>query len=168
MNKVEALSKEVVGLIPFYTLEGAATMLVLQNSDRSSIIDSRKITTVKLALAYCFAVDLKAQAKILRKLFQRCPPLPFYLPDKRVFLPFKLVRPLVEGDSCYGYIEMSAIKNIRVDEDKNPYIYLKNGDKFELYSRIDTARLMHYFGIEIYDDLLSKETSRYKWLHDSN
>lgn len=154
MQKVESLSKEVIGLIPFYTVEGPGTMLVLQDCDQSSVIDSRKITTVKAALAHCFAVDLKAQAKILRKLFQRCPPLPFYLPNRRVFLPFKLVMPPVEGDSCYGYIEISAIKNIRLNEDRKPFMYLNNGEKFELYSRIDTARLMHYFGIEIYQDLL--------------
>lgn len=154
MNKVESLSKEVIGLIPFYTLEGPATLLLLQNCDGSSVIDSRSIATVKRALARCYAVDLKAQAQILRECFERRPPLPFYLFDKRVFLPFKLVAPKVKGDSIYGYIEMSAISSIRENKPGKPKIILKNGEEFELYSRYETARLMMLFGIEILQDLI--------------
>jgi len=111
--------------------------------------DRRQVESVKRALARCYAIDLQAQAKILRSSYGRSL-LHFFLPDSRVFVPFKLRENRIKGDARYGYINLNQIARLLPGE--RPAIILHGGSCLTLYSDIDSARLACFMGLEIQSD----------------
>jgi hypothetical protein len=108
------------------------------------------VESVKRALARCYAVDLPAQACLLREKYHRRILLHFYLTDGRVFVPFKLRESRISGDACYGYIDIGQVA--RLVPGNEPYVNLKNGDRLPLYSNITNARLAYFMDLEIMAD----------------
>lgn len=128
-----------------YQASGAAAV--------SGSIDSRQVESVKRALARCYAVDLQAQAYLLREKYHRRILLHFYLPDGRVFVPFKLRESRISGDACYGYIDIDQVA--RLVPGNEPYVMMNTGNRLPLYSNITTARLAYFMGLEILADFIS-------------
>lgn len=112
--------------------------------------DLRQVESVKRALARCYAIDLQAQARLLREKYHRRILLHFYLTDGRVFVPFKLRESRISGDACYGYIDIDQVA--RLVPGSEPYVKLKTGDRLPLCSNITTARLSYFMGLEILAD----------------
>ncbi|MEN6326011.1 MAG: hypothetical protein ABFD18_07380 [Syntrophomonas sp.] len=148
--KLEDVYNQVVGLVPLYTDEGNATRIICwPDDDMFSFTDTRQVEGIKRLLARNYALDLSAQAAQLQKNYHRSPPLPFHLPDGRIFVPFKLRLARIAGDACYGYIELKIIDHIVPGEKNRCLLLLTNGQTLPVYSQITTARLALYFGLEI-------------------
>ena len=130
-----------------YNLNGSDTV--------ASLEDPRQVESVKRALARCYAVDLQAQARLLREKYHRWILLHFYLPDGRVFVPFKLRESRISGDACYGYIDMDQVA--RLVPGSESHVMLKNGERLPLYSNITTARLAYFMGLEILADFVGPQ-----------
>ena len=83
MAKVEQWRDDVVGLRPVYEDIGNCTEILLRNG--TVVRDRRVLNSVVKALAAAYAIDLKAQRRILREKITRQGVLPFYLEAGRVF-----------------------------------------------------------------------------------
>lgn len=114
--------------------------------------EPRQVESVRRALARCYAVDLRAQARLLRSRYARKLPLHFYLPDGRVFTPFKLRPPRICGDAAYGYVDLNRIK--RLVPGNRTEVQLTSGTRLPVYSTIRTARLSYLFALEVKLDLM--------------
>jgi len=150
--KLEEVCSDVVGMVPSYSNAGDGCMLIcraVEDENVYSFMESRSVETVKRQLARCYAIDLSAQSLLLRRDYHRSPPLPFYLYDGRIFIPFKLRIPRIVGDTSYGYIEMEMISRVMPTDDGYCRIIFTNGQSLPVFSQISTARLSHYFGVEI-------------------
>lgn len=152
-NKIEEVHSQLIAFYPVYTEAGNMTRLIFNVDDQKSVsnsIDPRQVESVKRALARCYAVDLSAQAGLLREKYHRRIILHFYLTDGRVFVPFKLRASRISGDACYGYIDLDHVARLVPGND--PHIKLKSGDQLPLHSNITTARLAYFMGLEILSD----------------
>jgi len=155
-KKIEEIHSQLIAFYPIYTNEGNMTKLIFIVDGQklvSSSNDPRQVESVKRALARYYAVDLPAQACLLREKYHRRILLHFYLTDGRVFVPFKLRESRISGDACYGYIDIDQVA--RLVPGNNPYVMLKSGDRIPLYSNITTARLAYFMGLEIMADCVS-------------
>lgn len=152
-KRIEDIHHQLIAFYPVYTDQGNVTQIIYQEPGAAatpSLIDQRQVESVKRALARCYAVDLPAQCSLLRERYRRRILLHFYLPDGRVFIPFKLRESRVIGDACYGYIELDQVA--RLVQGDEPYVKLKHGDRLPLFSNITTARLAYFMGLEIMAD----------------
>lgn len=152
-KRIEDIHHQLIAFYPIYTEQGNVTQIIYQEPGAAaafSFIDLRQVESVKRALARCYALDLPAQASLLREKYLRRILLHFYLPDGRVFIPFKLRESRVSGDACYGYIELDQVARL-VPGDVS-YVQLKNDDRLPLFSNITTARLAYFMGLEIMAD----------------
>jgi len=155
-KKIEEVHGQLAAFYPEYTDQGNVTRVIYMSDGQGKYartIDPRQVESVKRALARCYAVDLPAQACLLREKYHRRILLHFYLPDGRVFVPFKLRESRISGDACYGYIDIDQVA--RLVPGNEPYVKLKNGDGLPLYSNITTARLAYFMGLEILSDCVS-------------
>ncbi len=159
------ICSEILGFVPVYSEQGNSTV-ILSGSIAEKRLDQhiikRTLKSVKRDLARCYALDLKAQAEILRSLYRRAYPLPFYLPDNRVFVPLKLRKARVLRDAVYGYIEIDIIDRIAttVSEDlESIEVIFVNGEKLRVYSQVSTIRHSLYFGAEIKKSISTKKNN---------
>jgi hypothetical protein len=155
-KKVEEIHGQLIAFYPIYTEAGNMTRVVYNVDGQklvSSSTDPRQVESVKRALARCYAVDLSAQACLLREKYHRRILLHFYLTDGRVFVPFKLRASRISGDACYGYIDLDQVARLVPGND--PHVKLKSGDRLPLYCNITTARLAYFMGWEILSDCVS-------------
>lgn len=150
--KLEAISGRVAGLVPQYGENGDGCLIICRHEKdgpADSFMESRSVETAKRQLARCYALDLAAQALALRRDYQRSAPLPFYLYDGRVFVPFKLRLPRVAGDASYGYLELGWIRRIMPAAGSRCRVICADGGSLPVFSHINTARLAFAFGVEI-------------------
>lgn len=153
--RVEEIHDQLIAFYPAYTDQGSMTRLLYAGNGldgEAEGFDPRQVESVRRALAGCYAVDLRAQARLLRSRYYRKLPLHFYLPDGRVFAAFKLRDPLVPGDACYGYVNLDRIK--RLVPGDAPHLLLYSGTRLPLCSSIRTARLAYLFALEVKLDLI--------------
>jgi len=133
-RRIEDVKDTIVLFRPVYKEEGNVTEIFFAEEGRlKKACDRRSITTVRQALARTFNLDLSAQTKKLELKFNRKYLLPFYLPDGRVFVPFKMRRPVIVGDSTYGYAELGYIKAVRKLNGQT-LLKLTTEDEIPLYS----------------------------------
>jgi len=104
------------------------------------------LESIKRALARHYMLDLQAQADFLRHQYLRNV-LHFYLHDGRVFVPFKFREARVNGDNCYGYVEIDQIAALVPGSPT--CVQLKSGGQLPILNRIATARLAYLTGLEI-------------------
>ncbi|HWP97882.1 MAG TPA: hypothetical protein VN426_13635 [Syntrophomonadaceae bacterium] len=152
-QKIEQVHGQLIAFYPVYTDLGSVTRVIYKLNDSetfTSLEDPRQVESVKRALARCYAVDLQAQACLLREKYHRRILLHFYLPDGRVFVPFKLRESRISGDACYGYIDIDQVA--RLVPGNESHVILKIGGRLPLYSNITTARLAYFMGLEILAD----------------
>lgn len=149
--KLEDCYTEVAGLVPVYTDTGDGCRIICCRADSSvySYCESHSMEAVKRRLARCYALHLGDQARLLQRAYHRSPPLPFYFPDGRIFVPFKLRLAKIPGDGSYGYLEMKMVKNLMPEGRGQCLIKLLDGESLPVFSQISTARLALYFGMEI-------------------
>lgn len=153
-TRVEEIHDRLGAFFPAYTDQGSMTRLIYGNPEpdqEAGGTDRRQVENVKRALARCYAVDLPAQARLLREQYSRGLPLHFYLPDGRVFVPFKLREPRVQGDASYGYVDLDQIQ--RLVPGQPARVLLRSGTCLPVFSNIQTARLSMFFAMEIKSDL---------------
>ena len=149
LTRVEDVCSKLIAFYPIYSDQGNVTRVIYQASgaaDASISIDSRQVESVKRALARCYAIDLQAQAHLLRSKYHRRILLHFYLPDGRVFVPFKLRESRIIGDACYGYIDIDQVA--RLIPGNESHVMLKNGDRLPL---------AYFMGLEILADCVSPQ-----------
>ncbi|MEN6325999.1 MAG: hypothetical protein ABFD18_07315 [Syntrophomonas sp.] len=157
-QKIEEVHGQLIAFYPVYTDQGNVTRVIykLNGSETvASLEDPRQVESVRRALARCYAVDLQAQANLLRNKYHRRILLHFYLPDGRVFVPFKLRESRISGDACYGYIDIDQVA--RLVPGNESHVILKTGSRLPLYSNITTARLAYFMGLEILADFVSPQ-----------
>ena len=148
-TKIENVHKSIILLQPLYHNGANATELILGGGNPpDSYIDRRTISSVKKALARSYAVDLAAQADILRRDFDRHPPLPFFLPDNRVFIPLKMRIPRVRRDSAYGFVDVNHIRGCRRCAGSTE-ISLSTGARVKIFSSLSTVQTNIYLGWQI-------------------
>lgn len=147
------MHKQLLAFYPEYTSQGSITRLMYVDEISGTEChgqDPRQVESVKRNLAGCYAVDLRAQGKLLRSNYGRQRVLHFYLPDGRVFVPFKLRQSRITGDACYGYVDLEQVA--RLLPGRHPSIILHSGTSLKLYSSISSARLSYFLGLEIMSD----------------
>ena len=152
---MEEIHDRLAAFLPAYSDQGSVTRLIYGSPDadqEACDTDQRQVENVKRALARCYAVDLSAQARLLRERYSRGLPLHFYLPDGRVFVPFKLRELRVPGDASYGYVDLDQIE--RLVPGQPPRVLLRSGTCLPVCSNIQTARLAMFFAMEIKSDLV--------------
>lgn len=137
MVKVEQLRDEVIGLKPVYTELGNVTDILLKSGETAR--DKRVLNSVMKALAASYAVDLKAQRRIVREKTNRQGMLPFYLGAGRVFIPLKMRQALTGKDAVYGYVDMAYMGEPRIGEGKGCMIHLSNGLQLQVLSSQSTV-----------------------------
>lgn len=155
-QKIEEVHGQLIAFYPVYADQGNVTRIIYQEPGAVgafSFMDFRQVESVKRALARCYAVDLQAQANILREKYQRRILLHFYLTDSRVFVPFKLRESRISGDASYGYIDIDRVA--RLVPGNEPHVILKTGNRLPLFSNITTARLAYFMGLEIMADCVN-------------
>ncbi|WP_041427370.1 hypothetical protein [Syntrophomonas wolfei] len=136
-GKVEQLRDEVIGIRPVYSETGNATDIILK--DGRVVRERRVLNSVVKALAASYAIDLKAQRRNLREKLGRKGVLPFYLGEGRVFVPLKMRQAVTEGDSVYGYIDMSYMGQPRAGTGRECLIPLANGSELQVLSAQSTV-----------------------------
>ena len=136
VGKVEQLRDEVIGIRPVYSETGNATDIILK--DGRVVRDKRVLNSVVKALVASYAVDLKAQRRNLREKLGRKGVLPFYLGEGRVFVPLKMRQALTDGDSVYGYIDMSYMGQPQAGTGRECLIPLANGLELQVLSAQST------------------------------
>jgi len=136
VGKVEQLRDEVIGIRPIYSEAGNATDIILK--DGRVVRDRRVLNSVVKALTASYAVDLKAQRRNLREKLGRKGVLPFYLGEGRVFVPLKMRQALTDGDSVYGYIDMSYMGQPQAGTGRECLIPLANGLELQVLSAQST------------------------------
>ncbi len=136
MAKVEQCRDEGVGLRPVYADIGNCTEIFLKNG--TVVQDRRVLSSVVKALALAYAIDLKAQRRILRAKITRQGVLPFYLGAGRVFVPLKMRKAVTENDSVYGYVDMAYMGEPPVAAGKECLMKLSNGIIVKVLSNIST------------------------------
>ena len=138
-QRIEDVKDQVILFRPVYSDEGSITeIFMIDDKGMQKTFDRRNIISVRQAFARCFALDLSAQAKDLQQKLNRKFPLPFYLPDSRVFIPLKMRKPLIIKDSTYGYVNISYIKSVR-KINHEVVLTLTTNDKIPLYNTSSAA-----------------------------
>ncbi len=155
VTRVEEIYEQLVAFYPAYSDTGSVTRIIYSGTGPDheySGDDPRQVESIKRALARCYAVDLAAQARLLRARFERQVMLHFYLPDGRVFVPFKLRKRRIKGDAAYGYVNLERID--RFDPGETPGLVLDSGTVLPLCSSVKTARLAYLLAMEIRAELV--------------
>ena len=70
ITRIEEIHEQLVAFYPVYGDQGSETRLLYAVNEpdaEAEGCDRRQVENVKRALARCYAVDLKAQAKLLRE-----------------------------------------------------------------------------------------------------
>ena len=145
--KIEEYSDQVILFRPVHSPEVNITEVLLNNTPTDPCFDPHTIHSVRCALAKSYAVNLLAQGQIIKRTFHRSFPVPFYLPDGRVFVPLKMRPQYIPGDSSYGYVNVQAVKLLH-EKDGHTYLHLINGQHIPLFTSINTARAILYLGHE--------------------
>lgn len=155
ITRIEEIHEQLVAFYPVYGDQGSETRLLYAGNEsdaESEGCDQRQVESVKRALARCYAVDLQAQAQLLRERYYRKFIMHFYLPHGRVFVPLKMRKLRVQGDATYGYVALDRIE--RLLPGAEPSIQLRSGSRLPLYSNIQTARQAHLLAAEVAGDLV--------------
>ncbi len=83
-QKTEEVHVQLIAFYPVVTDQGIITRVIYKLNESKMVAnleDYRQVESVKRALARCYAVDLPAQASLLREKYGRRILLHFYLPD---------------------------------------------------------------------------------------
>lgn len=142
--KVEQFRDEVMGLQPVYTEIGNVTDLLLKSGE--VVRDRRVLHTVVKVLAAAYAVDLKAQRRILLEKLSRKGMLPFYLGAGRVFIPLKMRQALTVRDAVYGYVDLAYMGELQAGKGKECLISLSNGLQLQVLSNQSTVHEAQHAG----------------------
>lgn len=128
--------KESCAFIPCYKEdEGKGTELFLKSGKRVYMKHSIK----KVMDDFC-AINFKDVGrlrKVSSKLLNRKLLNPIYISNEIVLLPVKTLKPLIAGDKCFGYINVSYIKDFIVEDKK---IKLKNGEEIDYLEKSSTIK----------------------------
>lgn len=164
--KVEKVEKNVIVIRPVYRENGNVTEL--WQSSGEIYYDKRGIDGVIKALARHNMLDLKSQREKLRHDLQRGSVLPFYLPDKRVFIPLKMREALTVKDKRNGYIDVQYIDVVTPFGDNNCLLKLANGKEIVILSPKKTADANHHLGMQLWEkinkDTVNKDDFEEKFL----
>lgn len=148
-RRIEDEKERVVLFRPVYRQQGNITEYFYTDDDQlKRAYDQRNLLTVRQSLARSYNLDLSAQSRDLKKVLNRKFPIPFYLPDGRVFVPLKMRRPLIAGDSTYGYVDITYIKSVR-KINKEVILTLTSEDQITLYSSSAASYSIINLGKEI-------------------
>jgi len=138
---------------PIYTPTGSCTELFVENA--SSIMDLRSVDSIRSALAREYAVDLRAQGRIIIRDFHRHQPVPFFLPEParpdggRVFVPLKMCKPRVARDRAYGYVDLAYVDHLEPMDHTSSLLHLITGDTVELFCSLSATRSNLALGREV-------------------
>lgn len=135
--KTEILREPVAVIRPVYTDSGDGCEIMTDTGEIFN--DRRSIKSVRRALARVHALDLPAQGAIVADLLGRRGVLPFYLDDSRVYIPFKMRKPVTPNDYSYGYVRLDQIKGVELIQGI-PFINWGNEGCLEIASSLASAR----------------------------
>ena len=145
--RVEDLRDSVIGLRPVYFEGGNSTEIFVDSAE--VFLDKRIISSVMRALARSYAMDLTAQRKLLKERLSRKAVLPFYLDEKRVFVPLKMRTGLTPRDSIYGYLDVLYMDEITALEKKTCEVKLVNNVVLTVLSSRNTIVQSEHLGREV-------------------
>jgi len=145
--KVEQVRDNVIGMRPVYHEGGNATEVFLDSGEM--VLDKRATASVVRALARCYAIDLVAQRKLLKNSLNRKAVFPFYLDEKRVFVPLKMRTGVTASDSIYGYVDVLYMDEVKVVEQKICEVTLVNGMELAVFSSRNTVIQNEHVGREV-------------------
>lgn len=149
IGKVELLREDVIGLRPVYTVMGNCTELLLKSGE--IVLDNRSMHSVMKGLAGSYAVDLKAQRKILQSQTPRKAMQPVYLGDGRVFVPLKMRQALTAKDAVYGYIDVAYMTEPQKGSGRECLMELSNGLQLLVLSAPATIHNSLHAGLNVLD-----------------
>ena len=157
--QLEARKNEVVGFLPFRSGQAVNCKILGQNSDGSldEWTEYYPVEKVRKELARCYALDLSVQTEQLRQKYHRAPPLPMFLTDGRILVPFKFRLIPTQTEANYGYVDYNLIRNVAPDKPHQCLLTLNNGRTLPVHSKISTARLALYFAGEIKKDYFHED-----------
>lgn len=135
--RIETLREEVAAIRPVYSNTGDNSEVITISG--TVYWDRRSIKSMRRAFARSHALDLSAQSAAVGKILGRSGILPFYLDSSRIFIPFKMRKPLAANDYCYGYVRMDGIDRVE-SRGGIPVLVLCNGIEIEITSSLASAR----------------------------
>lgn len=154
--KVEQLRDNIIALRPVYTDEGNSTEIYLHKG--TQFVDRRGIKSVITALARSYAIDLSAQRKNMQDKLTRKGLMPFYLDNKRVFVPMKMRKAVSKNDMVYGYVDVSCIGDVKLQGNRDCRLWLNDGRKMEILSSKAAAVQSQYLGQNLLEFLQTEKT----------
>lgn len=135
--RTENLREPIAVIRPVYTDNGDGCEIITDNGE--SFYDPRSMKSVRRALARTQALDLSAQGLMVRHMVSRSGVLPFYLDYSRIYVPFKMRKPLTPNDYCYGYIRLDQAADIEI-QNSVPVIRMVCGGFIKVNSTLASAR----------------------------
>jgi hypothetical protein len=148
ITKVEQLRDKVIGLCPVYLDGGNSTKVLLD--DGQMVFDRRVLLSTQLALFHSYGLDFSAQKDYLKERLTRQGVLPFYLNNRRVFVPLKMRKPKASRDAVYGYIDINYLdSNVESLSANTCQVSLLTGSKVTILSNKDTVIKSLHVGQEV-------------------
>lgn len=128
--------KESCAFIPFYKEDqGKGTAIYLKSGKKIYT----KYSINKVLDDYC-AINFRDIGQLRRiscKLLNKKILSPIYISNEIVMLPVKTIKPLITGDKCFGYINLSFIKDFIIEDKK---IKLKSGVEINYLDKSTTIK----------------------------
>lgn len=109
--------KDCCAFIPFYEEnEGRGTIIYLK--DGKTIFSKHSIK--KVLDDYCAInfKDIEQLRKISSKVLNKKILNPIYINNEIVMLLVKTIKPIIAGDKCFGYVNLSCIKDFIIEDKK--------------------------------------------------
>lgn len=135
--KVEEVKDEFIVLRPVYADGANATEIWLETGE--VLVDRRGLRGVVKAVSRYFMIDVSAQKEKIAEMLQCGGIIPFYINEKRIFVPLKMRKALSSNDMVHGYVNLAWLGKIESAGGKRCRAILNNDMEIELFSSRMTA-----------------------------
>ena len=109
----------IAAILPQYTTAGATTAIV--TTDGQTVSSKLRHKSVLHRLAAIHAIDIVNLRRNVRRATGRAIHQPLPLTSKALFVPVKVRKPKIAGDTCTGYLNYYSVKDIHVRETDQRY-----------------------------------------------
>lgn len=144
--KIDTIRDEVIGLRPVYCEHGDITELYTVNDEVR--LDRRSIRSVRKAFLQSYAIDLAAQAEMVKTCIGRAGAVPFYIDKHRVFVALKMRKAVSSNDVSHGYLDVNFIEDV-IAESGSLIVKLTDGTCLPLTCTYNTAAQSLFLGRQL-------------------
>lgn len=109
----------IAAILPHYTTAGDTTTIV--TTDGQTVSSKLRLKSVLHRLAAIHAVDIVNLRRNVGRATGRTIHQPLPLTPRALFVPVKVRKPKIAGDTCTGYLNYYSVKDIHVREADQRY-----------------------------------------------